>query len=103
MNFSDEIDLIVHEYRQDADHNQYPVDTKRRVFCDVLSVGRSEYHAAAQTDLRPEHVFRLYSADYNGEKEVEYQDMRYTVVRTYAPKNKDKVDLTCERKVGNEG
>lgn len=57
---------------------------EREVFCQAFGITRSEFYAAAVADLQPELTIRLSEADdYEGEDTVEYEGVRYSVIRTY--------------------
>lgn len=59
-------------------------ETERMVYCTVRSVGMSEFYKAKEYGLAPEYVFELADfADYEGERIVEYNNVRYEVIRTY--------------------
>ena len=83
-------------YEQDEIGNDIPIETRRSVLCKVKSVGRTEYYAAATSELRPEIVFTMHKYEYNDEKKVEFEGKRYTVIRPYAI-NFEEIELTCER------
>lgn len=72
-----------------------PTETKRIVYCQVLSVGRSEYYQALSHGLHPDVIFRLSTRlDYRGEKILEWVGVRYRVVRTYS--DGGAIELTAE-------
>lgn len=75
-------------------------ENRAAVLCDLRSITRTEFYSAAQAGLNPEIVFEINGFEYNGEKEVEFCDERYTVIRTYRS-NYEKIELTCEKKVKN--
>ena len=75
------------------------VETTRDVFCQVDSVGRSEFFAAGQMGLKPEYVFRMFFADYEGEGIVIYNGTRYAVYRTYHART-DEIELYVQREAG---
>lgn len=61
------------------------------VYCRVRSVRMNEYYKAKDEGLEPEYVFVLpYYRDYNGEQFVDYNGVRYRVIRTYVD------SMTCE-------
>lgn len=71
------------------------VETPRKVYCEVRSVGMSELYAAQANGLRPSYVFKLnHKADYQGEKICTYNSTRYRIVRTYV--NGISIELTVE-------
>lgn len=96
----DVIKLVSTAYETDEYLNQVPVTTEREVFCQVNSVGRSEFYSAAQNDMHPEYVFVIsHYKDYLGEKFVKYTDWTGTekvfyVTRTYRRPDADSVELT---------
>lgn len=73
-------------------------ETRREVLAEIESISQSEYFAAQDSDLNPEYRFRVFFADYNGEKIVEFEGERFAVYRTF--RNFDRVELYTERKVG---
>ena len=90
------IGLITENSRTHGVHESV-TDTIRPVYCTVRSVGRSEYYNALNANIRPEYIFVLAMAeDYKNERLLEYQGIRYRVVRTYAPEDGG-IELTAER------
>lgn len=72
-----------------------PVQNTRQVFCEVRSVSRSEWYSAQAQNIQADIVFALtVEADYQGEKELYYHDLKYRVIRTYV--SDDGIELTCE-------
>ena len=105
----DVIKLIAMTYEAHEAGNQIPVPVERSVFCDVRSIGRSEFYSAAQTDLHPEYTFRIsHFKDYQGERAVKYtdwtgQERTFIVIRTYRVPESDAVELTVEERAGDGG
>jgi SPP1 family predicted phage head-tail adaptor len=73
--------------------------TSREVYCNVSSVSASEFYQGGQAGLKPEYRFTMFAPDYANETIVEYNDVRYSVYRTYKARN-DTIELYVERKVG---
>lgn len=102
------ITLVKVEYTLDSYGNQVPSRTEREVFCEVLSVTRTEYYNASQVDLHPEYIFRIsHFKDYLGERVVLYTDWtgtekRFDVVRTYLLPDSDAIELTVSERIGND-
>lgn len=72
----------------------------RKVYCNEKSVGQSEVYQARGTGLNPELKLILRHAfDYKGEKLLEYQGIRYRILRTY--RDADTIELTIQREDGN--
>lgn len=75
-------------------------EIRRVVYCTVKSVGMRETYEAMSHGLKPEWVFELaHSFEYNGEKECEFQGIRYHIIRTYITEA-DGIEITVER--GNQ-
>ena len=74
----------------------------REVMCQVDSVTRSEFFDAGRNGLNPEFVFRVFFADYEDERIVEYNGKRYGIYRAYHGRG-DVVELYAERKGGTNG
>lgn len=94
--WTNELTLIKQTYIQDEISNQIPVENKTPVFCDVKSVGRSEFYNAATTGLKPEIIFVVHNYEYEGQKLVEFENKKYNVIRTYST-NFEEIELTCEK------
>lgn len=101
----DVIRFLKPTYQYDEYGNEIPDVKERPVLCRVNSVGRNEFYAAAQNNLRPSFVFVLsHYMDYEGETELMYtdwtgKDKRYTITRTY--RNGDELELTAEERIGD--
>lgn len=97
-----ELKLIRETYTQDEYGNLIPAEDEPSVsvLCDLRSITRSEFYSASQAGLNPEIVFEINGFEYGGEKEVEFNGERYSVIRTYRA-DYEKLELTCEKKVRN--
>ena len=101
MRFDRELILLAEVIVKDELNNQIPKPIRRPpVLCHRKSVGRTEFYSASTTGLNPEVVFVMYDFEYNGERKVEFEGIKYSVIRTYSTGFKE-VELTCERVVGN--
>ncbi|MBR2552304.1 MAG: hypothetical protein IKF05_04860 [Erysipelotrichaceae bacterium] len=92
--------LIGQTYTTDQFGVQWPEETKQKIYCNVSSVSASEWFEGGRNGLNPELRITTFSADYSGEKIVEYNGARFTVYRTYLTRN-DVIELYCERRKGN--
>ena len=102
MDRSQQINLISESRTQD-DYGVWRVsETSRTVFCQVNSVTRSEFFDAGRNGLNPEYMFTMFSPDYEGERTVEYNGLRYTVYRTYHART-DEIELYVQREGGSNG
>ena len=72
-----------------------PSEMKNEVPCTKRSVGYNEFYAARSAGIELSVVFVLALAeDYAGEKIVEWNGVRYRVVRTWM--QGDGIEITCE-------
>ena len=103
MDRSDVIKLIPITYAKDANGIQRATEGEpREVMCQVDSVSRNEFFEGGRNGLNPEYVFKVFFADYEDERLVEYQNKRYSIYRTYHGRN-DMMELYAERKGGTNG
>ena len=75
--------------------------TKR--YAKKQSVRTNEFYSAVETGLTPSIEFVMKRLDYDGQKELEYKNKRYSVIRTIDPKNKYDIVLVCANKIGTTG
>lgn len=71
-----------------------------KCYAKKQSVKTNEYYSAVETGLTPSCEFVIKRLNYKGESEVEYDGIRYQVIRTIDPKNKYDIVLVCSRKIG---
>lgn len=96
MTYDHELTLIGQQYGEDEIGNQIPVESTTTVLCGLKSVGRSEFYSAATSGLRPELVFVVHGYEYKGEQKVQFEGVRYNVIRTYQV-SFEELELICER------
>lgn len=70
-----------------------PQESARTVFCNMKSVGYSEYYKSQQTGKEAKRKCDIHRADYEGEDTVEVDGQRYFVLKTYDI-NDDTIELT---------
>lgn len=74
------------------------------VFCEIATVGRSEFYQGMAKGLKPELLAILEDyGDYSGQKECIYNNVRYKVLKTFKPKNSSKLELTLYSGVFENG
>ena len=61
--------------------------TGRKVFCEVSSVSMAEWFEGSRNGLNPSLRFRMFAPDYEGEKMLAYDNVMYSIYRTYRDKN----------------
>lgn len=74
-------------------------EVKREVYCEERSVSRAEYYNGQQAGLDMSYVFVTNQVNYNGEKLLEYNSERYSIVRTYKT-DADMMEIYAGMKVG---
>lgn len=101
MNRSDVANLISESYSQNEYGVMEKTMTKRQIFVDVTSVTSQEWFEGGRNGLNPQFRFTCFNYDYLGEQIVEYNNVLYTIYRTYQ-RTKDLVELYVEKRKGNE-
>ncbi len=72
--------------------------TKR--YAKKQSVRTNEFYSAVETGLTPSVEFVMKRLDYDGQTELNWNNKRYSVIRTIDPKNKFDIVLVCAIKIG---
>lgn len=99
MDRSDVIYLIDYRYKSDSIGQRIPCEVKRELFCNIQSIGMSEFFEAGKIGLTPELKATILSFEYQGEEVAEYRGRKYTIYRTYQGRN-DAMELYLSRKEG---
>ena len=73
---------------------------KRKVYAKIDSVSGREWFEGGRNGLNPQLRFTMFQFDYLGEKIIEYNNVQYTIYRTFS--NGDQVELYTELRKGNE-
>lgn len=69
---------------------------KKMRFAKIKSIGQNEFYQAQAQDLKPEIKFALADVlDYEGQKEIVYNNFRYKVLRTFKNENTNEIEITC--------
>lgn len=100
MDKSEIITLETPKYKQDS-LNQYVPDgvTTRDIYCNVKSITRAEWSAAANHGLKAACCVTVWADEYQGETVAILGGVRYGVYRTFQPNSED-MELYLERKTG---
>ena len=78
-----------------------PQQTERMVYCEVRSVGRSEFYQAATIGLSPEWVIKLADeAEYKGELTLRFRGELWKIIRLYRTQDGG-IEMTLQRSVIN--
>ena len=79
-------------------------ETARTVKCQELNLTQAELYQAGGEGLSPEAKLLIpYDKMYKGERELEYRDERWKVMRSDPYKEYNGVILLIQRKKGNSG
>lgn len=114
----DDVITLIKETTTDYDQygNEIQLTEEREVMCQIYGVTRTEFYSAATNNLHPEITARLSDyADYEGETLVRYNDVLYSVIRTYRDRGSfqqaragnyerfdpNAIELILERKIGD--
>lgn len=96
----DDICYLVHEEIVKNEYYQEEVkETLREVYCKKSSITRSEFYSSGKQGMKPSFVLTVAKIDYEDEDEVQYNEKRYAIYRTYEV-DADYIELYCEKKVG---
>ena len=91
--------LISRTYRTDALKQRIPEEKKRKIYCNIKSVGANEFFSAGQAGIKAEYQLTMFTGDYAGEIEIELDGVRYAVYRTYRRRD-DNVELYLRKAAG---
>ena len=75
-------------------------EASNKCYAKAQSVKTNEFYSAVEVGLTPSVEFVIKKLNYNGEEEIEWNDERYSVIRTIEPKNKFDIVLVCAKKIG---
>lgn len=110
--YNHELTLISYEIDEDEVGNQIPRPIRRKVLCKVVDIGNNEFYNAKVSGLKPVIKFVIKSFEYEGEKEVKFDNDNYEIIRTYHIGKEDEgrrmnrlrfdeMELTCEKVIGH--
>lgn len=86
--YNEVIKLIAYTEATDAYGITTRTESSREVFAKTESIGTAEFYQAAASGLKPEIKFKIADyLDYSDEKELEWNNKRYSVLRTYRKDN----------------
>lgn len=97
--FCDQCDLVAVTDTLDSDGYATSTETKTSVWCSIIDgVSRKEFYEAEKAGHRLTTTIEVWSDDYTGQKLVDVNSKRYSVVRAY-PSGHGPVELYCEEEV----
>lgn len=92
----DEIKLITES--KDLNNNgfmQKNVINEKIVYGNRKSVTRDEFYKSAQAGFKINCIFELKRCDYDGQEIIEFENKRYRVLRDYAVKYDETIELSA--------
>lgn len=96
MLWNDVAQLISYTETKDDIGDTIQTPSERQVFVNKKSVRQNEYYQSLSQGLKPELMLEVRSIDYEGEEELEFNDKKYRVMRTY-DRNGEITELICEK------
>lgn len=70
------------------------------VFAAISPVGRDEFAAAGQGGFKASFQAEVWGFEYDGQTEIEVDQKRYAIYRTYGPKANGKIELYAGERIG---
>ena len=92
MFFKDVGYLMYEKQTLDKLHRPKVSYTEELVFCNVKSIGQSEFYQAQTAGLKPEIKIEVKLVDLNGATHFKLNDKVYKILRTY--KKEDIIEIT---------
>lgn len=71
-----------------------------KIYAKKQNVKTNEYYNAVAVGKNPTVEFVIKKINYSNEVELDWNDERYSIIRTVEPKNKFDIVLVCEKKIG---
>lgn len=75
-------------------------ETTTKCYAKAQSIRTNEFYNAVEVGLNPSVEFVVKKLNYDGQDEIDWNNERYSVIRTIDPKNKFDIVLVCEKKIG---
>lgn len=69
------------------------------VYCAPANIGQREFSITVQAGLKSQLTLIIDNEEYDGEKEVEYNRVKYSIYRTFVRSDGD-IELYCEKRMG---
>lgn len=94
MMFNNVLTLITETETLDEYGDTVITETSRDVFCELKSIGMSEFYQAQTLGMKPEIKFIIADyMDYQNEELIAFEGMKYKILRTYRTGNE--LEITC--------
>jgi SPP1 family predicted phage head-tail adaptor len=99
--FNKTIELMSTTVTQDSIGQQVKAYTYRKIYVKEKSVPQSEFFSAGQREIKPSAVFIIRDGEYEGETMLRYNNVVYSIYRTYKVKN-EMIELYAEVRKGDK-
>ena len=93
------LELITETISRDSIGQITTTESTTELIAEVRSVSQSEYMNGKQSGISPAYVFRVSLFGYSGQTIVKYNDVKYSVYRTYETDD-NYVELYAEKAIG---
>lgn len=94
--------LIALSYSNDNLLQHVPKESSREVYSNVKSISFHEWNETGKRGMKPQWKMEVFAEDYQGEMLAEYQSVRYSIYRTYQPRE-DLIELYLEERSSDGG
>jgi SPP1 family predicted phage head-tail adaptor len=100
MEFITPIYLITHNKSIDNSGDKVKTPAgERKVLSNKLSIGQKEFYEAHTSGLKPELKFEVRKFEYNDEDTLKFNNITYSIIRTFENLKKGTVELTCSKPI----
>lgn len=73
-------------------------DRTAEVIATITPVSRDETFQASQMKMKARYRMEVWAEEYDGQDEVEWDDKKYSIYRTYGPTDAGRIELyVCDR------
>ena len=99
MTWDDELTLLQEVVTQNEWLEEVTTIEKEEVWCNEKDVRQSEFYAAINSDLKLSKMFEVKPYEYDNQTHVLFDDVVYTVKRTFKRDN-EHLELICVEEMG---
>lgn len=75
-------------------------ESSKKCYAKKQSIRTNEFYNAIEVGITPSIELVIKKLNYSNEEEIEWNNERYSVIRTVDPKNKFDIVLVCSKKIG---
>ena len=89
------LDYITGEETDEYGDKKEVPQKSEEIFAELLSISQTEFYQSQTSDKKPEIKFKITDyLDYQGQKYLIYENIRYKIMRTYRTQNNE-LEITC--------